>query len=74
MVSDELYDLEIDPGGFNNLINSPEHAAIRDGLHDRLLDWINPQRDSHSAAITGAGERGVPAFPRHGRTRNDPPA
>ena len=45
MVSDELYDLETDPGEMHNLIDSSEHAAVRDELHDRLLRWMNDSRD-----------------------------
>ena len=45
MVTDELYDLETDPGELNNLIDSQEHAAIRNDLHDRLLNWMNTSRD-----------------------------
>lgn len=43
--SDELYDLETDPGEMINLIDSPDHAEIRDRLHDRILDWMNDTRD-----------------------------
>jgi uncharacterized sulfatase len=43
--SDELYDLETDPDEMRNLIASPEHAAVRNALHDRLLDWMNRTRD-----------------------------
>jgi uncharacterized sulfatase len=45
MVADELYDLERDPGELNNLIDSADHAAIRNNLHDRLLNWMNESRD-----------------------------
>ena len=45
MVTDELYDLQTDPGELNNRINSPEYAAIRNDLHDRLLNWMNTSRD-----------------------------
>ena len=45
MVTDEFYDLETDPGELNNLIDSQEHAAIRNDLHDRLLNWMNTSRD-----------------------------
>jgi uncharacterized sulfatase len=43
--SDELYDMRKDPDEMQNLIESTEHAAIRDGLHDRILDWMNETRD-----------------------------
>ncbi|MEU2433294.1 sulfatase/phosphatase domain-containing protein [Streptomyces sp. NPDC007861] len=42
---DELYDLESDPGEMRNLITDPAHTRIRDGLHDRLLAWMNDTRD-----------------------------
>lgn len=45
VTTDELYDLEGDPGELNNLIDSPEHAAARDTLHDKLLNWMNVTRD-----------------------------
>ncbi|MHB1023999.1 MAG: sulfatase-like hydrolase/transferase, partial [Acidobacteriaceae bacterium] len=43
--TDELYDLEADPGELNNLIDSAEHAAKRNELHDKLLNWMNVSRD-----------------------------
>ena len=46
MTTDELYDLQVDPSEMNNLIHSGEHAAIRDALHDRLLEWMNTSRDA----------------------------
>jgi uncharacterized sulfatase len=45
MTGDELYDLERDPAEMNNLIDSSEHAALRNRLHDKLLDWMNVSRD-----------------------------
>ncbi len=45
MTSDELYDLEKDPAEMTNLIDSPEHAAARNRLHDKLLDWMDRTRD-----------------------------
>ena len=41
LTSDELYDLHSDPQEMTNLIDSPSHAAARNALHDRLLDWMN---------------------------------
>lgn len=43
--SDEFYDMESDPGEVENLVESQEHAEIRDRLHDRLLAWMNETRD-----------------------------
>jgi uncharacterized sulfatase len=43
--TDELYDLEADPGELHNLIDSTEHAAKRNELHDKLLNWMNVSRD-----------------------------
>jgi uncharacterized sulfatase len=45
MTTDELYDLETDRFEIHNLIDSPDHAATRNGLHDKLLDWMNRTRD-----------------------------
>jgi uncharacterized sulfatase len=45
MTSDELYDLQSDPGEMHNLIDSPAQAEIRNRLHDKLLDWMNTSRD-----------------------------
>ncbi|MCG3177926.1 MAG: Choline-sulfatase [Phycisphaerae bacterium] len=46
LTSDELYDVQADPYEMTNLIGSADHAAIRDGLHDRLLAWMNDTRDA----------------------------
>ncbi|RMD73281.1 MAG: DUF4976 domain-containing protein, partial [Lentisphaerae bacterium] len=45
LTSDELYDLQEDPQEMRNRIDDPQCAAIRDRLHDRLLDWMNQTRD-----------------------------
>ena len=45
LCEDELYDLEKDPAEMVNLINDPAYAKIRDGLHDKILDWMNETRD-----------------------------
>ncbi len=43
--TDEMYDLETDPDEMHNLINSADHAAIRNDLHDRLMAWMDETRD-----------------------------
>jgi uncharacterized sulfatase len=43
--TDEMYDLETDPQEMENLIESAEHAEIRDRLHASILDWMNCTRD-----------------------------
>jgi uncharacterized sulfatase len=42
---DELYDLQEDPGELRNLINSEEHAKLRNSLHDVLINQMNVSRD-----------------------------
>ncbi|MGF1758242.1 sulfatase-like hydrolase/transferase [Photobacterium sagamiensis] len=42
---DELYDRNQDLEEMDNLIFSPEHAMIRDQLHDRLLGYMDHIRD-----------------------------
>ncbi len=43
--TDELYDLRDDPQEMTNLIDSPEHADVRDALHEKLLAWMDETRD-----------------------------
>jgi len=45
LTTDELYDLDADPGEMTNLIDSAEHAEARNALHDKLLAWMNETRD-----------------------------
>lgn len=45
LCTDELYDLENDPGEMDNLINNEDTASLRNGLHDALLGWMNDTRD-----------------------------
>jgi uncharacterized sulfatase len=43
--TDELYDLASDPDELHNRIDDPAYAAVRDALHDELLDWMYANRD-----------------------------
>ncbi len=43
--SDELYDVQNDPYDLHNLIDDPAYAAVRNELHDKILDWMNETRD-----------------------------
>jgi uncharacterized sulfatase len=45
LTSDELYDLAADPGEMKNLIDSGDHAQIRNALHNKLLSWMDETRD-----------------------------
>jgi uncharacterized sulfatase len=45
LTSDELYDLRNDPQEMVNLIESSEHAAARDALHDSIIEWMHRTRD-----------------------------
>ena len=46
LATDELYDLEKDPGETRNVIAEPAYAGIRDRLHDELVEWMYVHRDS----------------------------
>lgn len=43
--TEELYDLVFDPGEGHNLADSPRHAAVLDGLRDRLDEWMRSTDD-----------------------------
>jgi uncharacterized sulfatase len=43
--SDEFYDLREDPHELHNLIDGPDHAEVRDRLHDALLAEMDRIRD-----------------------------
>ena len=43
--TDEFYLTASDPYDLDNRINDPESAALRDAMHDELLDWMNRTRD-----------------------------
>lgn len=37
--------MQDDPQEMTNLIESRTHAAVRNELHDKLIDWMNVTRD-----------------------------
>ncbi len=43
---DELYDLEQDPFEQVNLIGDPGYAAVREQMHQELLEWMYVRRDA----------------------------
>ena len=43
--TDEMYDTAADPFDMKNVIGDPAYAAVRDRLHDELLEWMNVTRD-----------------------------
>ena len=49
LADDELYDTEKDPYECKNLIGDPEYAAVRDEMHDELLERMNRNRDPFRA-------------------------
>jgi len=49
--TDELYDMQTDPAEVHNRIDDPAYAAIRDTLHDRLLEWMYAKRDPFRGAV-----------------------
>ncbi len=43
--TDELYDIQADPAEMHNLINSEQHKAVRNRLHDAILDEMDRTSD-----------------------------
>lgn len=72
LTTDELYDLKDDPAEMNNLIESPEHAAMRNMMHDHLLTWMDTTRDPFRGYYWGrrAWRKDYPvSWANHGMTR-----
>ena len=59
----ELYDLATDPHELTNLIDSPQHAATRRELGQRILHWLratnDPLTDVFANEIATAWEGGI---------------
>ncbi|HUU68959.1 MAG TPA: sulfatase-like hydrolase/transferase [Planctomycetota bacterium] len=71
--TDELYDLESDPGELTNLIVSAEQAAVRNRLHERLLDWMNDTRDPFRGYVWDQRPWRADGLDKGGMTRQRPP-
>jgi arylsulfatase A-like enzyme len=72
LTTDEFYDLESDPQEMMNLIDSAGHAAVRNKLHDELLNWMDVSRDPFRGYYWGRREwrRDYPvSYANHGMTR-----
>jgi uncharacterized sulfatase len=72
MTSDELYDLKEDPEEMVNLIGSPDHAELRNKMHDKLLTWMDTSRDPFRGYYWGrrAWRKDYPvSWTNHGMTR-----
>ena len=72
--TDELYDLTEDPGECVNLIDDARYTAVRDGLHDALLDEMDRVRDPFRSFRWGdrAWRTARHAFYHGGARRNKP--
>ena len=53
----QLFDLNADPDEFHDLGDSPAHAAVRAGLHERLFTWLRTRRTRTTLADTTVDER-----------------
>lgn len=67
---DEFYDHRDDPEEVENLIDSPTHAEMIDGLRLRLQEWFDrwsrPEQDAYHLPVSGKGQI-------HPRSRGLPP-
>jgi len=74
--AEALYDLQSDPYETENLIDSPEHQAIRDTLRARLFDWMRDIRDAgllHEAEMMIRAEGSTPYAMAHDPQQFDLP-
>ncbi len=70
---DELYHLADDPHELTNRIDGPDAAAVRNALHDELLERMAAQRDPHRGPAWGRRPwRTDRTFSFEGQYRNRP--
>ncbi|WP_339105673.1 sulfatase-like hydrolase/transferase [Haloterrigena salinisoli] len=48
---DELYDLEADPAELQNLIDHPAYADAREGMRERLIEWMRETDDPNQGWV-----------------------
>lgn len=67
----ELYDLENDPGEYNNLYGGAEYSDLTADLKSRLDKWYakyqDPSCDARVEPVTGLGQTGRPGLASNGR-------
>ena len=57
--TEELYDLQEDPGETNNLIDSPEHLAVKVRLRQKLYHELANSKDEHVIPYTEKYNQGA---------------
>lgn len=70
--TDELYDMKEDPFEVNNLILDEAYAAVRDKMHDKLLEHMNQTRDLYRGyqwAVRPWRKDKLPVWSNDGYTR-----
>jgi N-sulfoglucosamine sulfohydrolase len=50
---EELYDLKKDPYNISNVVNSAEYASVKNELSERLLKWMQTEKDPR---LNGGGD------------------
>ena len=74
--AEALYDLQSDTHETTNLIDSPDHRAIRDTLRTQLFDWMREVRDTgllHEAEMMIRAEGSTPYAMAHDAQQFDLP-